>query len=115
VHDNVSTIGVETKTSGSRAKQDSSGEKMLIGDEADAVANGGAAKEKPRTSHTKEHAKATTESDTKSSGSKTEEKKGSTEKTTKSSTANGPTKTDHPSKRTSDAANELQGEEDGKE
>ncbi|XP_065885468.1 THO complex subunit 2-like isoform X2 [Dysidea avara] len=107
VHDNVST---DTKLSGSRTKQEHSNEKMLIGDDADAGAVNGAAKEKPRASHTKEHSKATTESDTKASGggSKSEEKKGSTEKSTKSSTANGPTKTDHPSKRTSDVASESQ-------
>jgi len=83
---------------------------MLIGDDADTGIVNGAAKEKPRTSHTKEHSKTTTESDTKASsgGSKSEEKKVSTEKSTKTSTANGPTKTDHPSKRTSDA-NESQG------
>ena len=110
MHDNVGSTTSDAKTSGSRTKQEHSTEKMLIGDDADTGIVNGAAKEKPRTSHTKEHSKATTESDTKTSsgGSKSEEKKVSTEKSTKSSSVNGPTKTDHPSKRTSDA-NESQG------
>ena len=96
-------------SSGSRIKQEHSSDKLLVGDEADVTGSSNTAKEKPRASQAKEHSKAT-EPESKSSSSRSEDKKTSSEKSTKSSTVNGPSKSDHTSKRVSDTgAAESQG------
>ena len=96
-------------SSATRIKQEHGSDKVLVGDEADVTGNTG--KEKPRASQAKEHSKATEpESKSSSSNSRSDDKKTSSEKSTKSSTVNGPSKSDHTSKRVSDTgAAESQG------
>ena len=113
VQDNVGN-GIDAKpstSSVSRTKQEHSSEKMLVGDEADVTGSSNTAKEKPKSSQSKEHSKATEPESKSSSGtSRSDDKKASSsEKSTKSSTVNGPTKSDHTSKRTPEAGTESQG------
>ena len=103
MQDNVGN-GIDTKPI--RIKQEHGGDKMLVGDEADVAGSSNTAKEKSRT-QTKEHSKATEpESKGNSSNSRSDDKKA--EKSTKSLTINGPSKSDHSSKRVSDTT-ESQG------
>lgn len=95
--------GIDVKpptSSTSRTKQEHGSDKMLVGDEADITGSSNTAKEKPKvSSQAKEHSKAT---EPESKSSRSDDKK-SSEKSTKSSLAvNGPSRSDHLSKRVSD-------------
>ena len=62
----------------------------------------------PKTFQAKKHSKAINKSSS-NIGRSDDKKTSSTEKSTKFLTVNGPTKSDHTSKRTSEAGTELQG------